>query len=61
MDMICLLIKQSYHGKFGINKNLYKKELSIHFKKFLRNEKKFKNINELKKQIKIDITKAKFI
>lgn len=46
---------------FGINKNLYKKELSIHFKKFLRNEKKFKNINELKKQIKIDITKAKFI
>ena len=46
---------------FGINKNLYKKELSIHFKKFLRNEKKFKNIDELKKQIKIDITKAKFI
>jgi riboflavin kinase / FMN adenylyltransferase len=44
---------------FGINKNLYNKEISISFKKFLRPEKKFKNLEHLKKQIKIDIKKAK--
>jgi len=44
---------------FGINKNLYNKVISVHFKKFIRKEKKFQNINELKKQIKIDIQKAK--
>ena len=44
---------------FGINKNLYNKVINVHFKKFIRKEKKFKNIEELKKQIKIDIQKAK--
>ena len=44
---------------FGINKNLYNKDLSISFKKFIRPEKKFKNLEYLKKQIKIDITQAK--
>jgi len=44
---------------FGINKNLYNKVINVHFKKFIRKEKKFKNIQELKKQIKIDIQKAK--
>ena len=44
---------------FGINKNLYNKEISISFKKFIRPEKKFKNLEHLKKQIKIDITQAK--
>ena len=44
---------------FGINKNLYNKVLNVHFKKFIRKEKKFQNIEELKKQIKIDIQKAK--
>ena len=44
---------------FGIHKNLYNKELSINFKKFIRSEKKFKNLVHLKKQIKIDIKKAK--
>ena len=44
---------------FGFNKNLYKKELEIEFKKFIRKEKKFNNILQLKKQIKIDIKKAK--
>ena len=44
---------------FGINKNLYNKELIINFKKFIRPEKKFKNLKHLKKQIKIDIKKAK--
>ena len=44
---------------FGINKNLYNKVLSISFKKFIRPEKKFKDLEHLKKQIKIDITQAK--
>ena len=44
---------------FGIDKNLYNKEIDISFKKFIRQEKKFKNLEHLKKQIKIDIKKAK--
>jgi riboflavin kinase / FMN adenylyltransferase len=44
---------------FGIDKNLYNKELDISFKKFIRQEKKFKDLEHLKKQIKIDIKKAK--
>ena len=40
---------------FGIKKNLYKKILKISFIKFIRAEKKFKNINQLKVQIKKDI------
>ena len=44
---------------FGIDKNLYNKEIDISFKKFIRREKKFKNLEHLKKQIKIDIKKAK--
>ena len=44
---------------FGINKNLYKSVLNINFKKFIRSEKKFKNIKELKKQIIKDIKKSK--
>ena len=44
---------------FGINKNLYNKVISVSFKKFLRPEKKFKNFEHLKKQIKLDIKQAK--
>ena len=44
---------------FGINKNLYNKVISVGFKKFIRPEKKFKNFEQLKKQIKIDIKQAK--
>ena len=44
---------------FGINKNLYNKVINISFKKFIRPEKKFKNFEYLKKQIKLDIKKAK--
>ena len=44
---------------FGINKNLYNKVIKISFKKFLRPEKKFKNFEHLKKQIKHDIKRAK--
>jgi riboflavin kinase/FMN adenylyltransferase len=44
---------------FGINKNLYNKELSVSFMRFIRPEKKFKDLEHLKKQIKKDIKKAK--
>ena len=44
---------------FGINKNLYNKEVNINFIKFIRPEKKFKDFEQLKKQIKIDIIQAK--
>ena len=40
-------------------KNLYNKEISINFKKFIRPEKKFRNLKHLKKQIKLDIKQAK--
>ena len=44
---------------FGIDENLYNKVISVHFKKFIRPEKKFRNLNYLKKQIKLDINKVK--
>ena len=44
---------------FGINKNLYNKVISINFKKFIRAEKKFRNLKHLKKQIKFDIKQVK--
>jgi len=44
---------------FGIHKNLYNKEVNVNFIKFIRPEKKFKGIEQLKKQIKIDIIQAK--
>ena len=44
---------------FGINRNLYNKVISVSFRKFIRPEKKFKNFEYLKKQIKFDIKKAK--
>ena len=44
---------------FGINKNLYNKVINVSFKKFIRPEKKFKNFEYLKKQIKLDIKQAK--
>jgi len=44
---------------FGINKNLYNKVISVNFKKFIRAEKKFRNLKHLKKQIKLDIKEAK--
>ena len=44
---------------FGINKNLYNKEINISFKKFIRPEKKFRDLKHLRKQIKLDIKQAK--
>ena len=44
---------------FGISTNLYKKILKVSFIKFIRPEKKFKNISTLKSQIKKDIILAR--
>ena len=44
---------------FGFKRNLYNKVINVRFKKFIRAEKKFKNFDYLKKQIKIDIELAK--
>ena len=44
---------------FNFSGNLYNKYLTIEFLKFIRSEKKFKNVDQLKKQIKIDLLIAK--
>ena len=44
---------------FNFSGNLYNKYLRVEFLKFIRAEKKFKNIDQLKKQIKIDLVTAK--
>jgi riboflavin kinase / FMN adenylyltransferase len=44
---------------FGIRKNLYNKKITVSFRNFIRPEKKFKDLEHLKKQINIDIKKAK--
>ena len=46
---------------FNFTENLYNKYLTVNFLKFIRKEKKFKNISQLKKQIKIDLQKARKI
>lgn len=46
---------------FNFSGNLYNKYLSVEFLKFIRKEKKFKNVNQLKKQIKIDLNIARKI
>jgi riboflavin kinase/FMN adenylyltransferase len=46
---------------FNFSGNLYNKHLSVEFLKFIRKEKKFKNINKLKSQIKLDLNIAKRI
>ena len=44
---------------FNFSGNLYNKHLSVNFLKFIRKEKKFKNIDQLKTQIQTDLTIAK--
>ena len=44
---------------FNFSGNLYNKYLLIEFTKFIRKEKKFKNVNQLKKQIQSDLKIAK--
>ena len=40
---------------FNFSGNLYNKHLTIEFINFIRKERKFKNINQLKKQINLDL------
>jgi len=44
---------------FNFSGNLYNKYLSIEFTKFIRKEKKFKNVDQLRKQIQSDLKVAK--
>ena len=44
---------------FNFSGNLYDKLLSVEFLKFIRKEKKFKNVNQLRDQIKTDLNIAK--
>jgi riboflavin kinase/FMN adenylyltransferase len=44
---------------FNFSGNLYNKDLTVEFLKFIRKEKKFRNIKQLQRQIKIDLFSAK--
>jgi len=44
---------------FNFSGNLYDKYLSVEFKKFIRKEKKFNNVSQLRKQIQSDLIIAK--
>ena len=44
---------------FNFSGNLYNKYLTVEFKKFIRKEKKFRNVEQLRKQIKTDLLIAK--
>ena len=44
---------------FNFSRNLYDKYLTVEFLKFIRKERKFKNVNQLKVQIKTDLKIAK--
>ena len=44
---------------FNFSGNLYNKLLSVQFLKFIRKEKKFKGVDQLRKQIKSDLNIAK--
>ena len=39
----------------GINKNLYKKKLRVYFLKYIRRDKKFRNLSSLAKQMNKDV------
>jgi riboflavin kinase/FMN adenylyltransferase len=44
---------------FNFSGNIYNKYLSVEFIKFIRKEKKFRNVDQLRKQIKSDLKVAK--
>ena len=44
---------------FNFSMNIYNKKLKVEFISFIRGEKKFKNIDQLKKQIDKDILVSK--
>ena len=43
---------------FNFNKDLYQKKIKIRLKKFLREEIRFENLEDLKKQIEVDVENA---
>ena len=46
---------------FNFSGNLYNKKITVEFLKFIRDERKFRGIDQLKKQIKLDLRIAKKI
>ena len=54
---MCFNVSSGNNGYFS--GNIYNKVLIVEFLEFIRKEKKFKNLNHLKKQIKIDLLTAK--
>tara|TARA_B100000902_G_scaffold57770_1_gene64707 strand:+ start:757 stop:1689 length:933 start_codon:yes stop_codon:yes gene_type:complete len=44
---------------FNFSGNLYNKDLTVNFLKFIRKEKKFRSVTQLKRQIKIDLLSAR--
>ena len=46
---------------FKFSEDIYNNKISINFIRRIRDEKKFKNLNELKKQLIIDKKKAELI
>ena len=42
----------------NFDENIYGKDVKIVFRKFIRNEKKFPNLQALKSQIRLDISQA---
>ncbi len=46
---------------FNFNGNLYNKKLTVEFKKFIRGEKKFRGVKQLRNQIHKDLKRAKKI
>ena len=46
---------------FNFSGNLYNKYLTVDFIKFIRKERKFKNVDQLKRQVKSDLLRAKKI
>ena len=51
--------RKEEESEINFNRNLYNKKLIVKFIQFLRKEKKFKGINDLRKQINKDIKLAK--
>lgn len=45
---------------FNWQKDVYGAHVGVHLHKFIRNEQKFSNLDDLKKQIKLDVKQAKY-
>ena len=53
------LLLTNIYWAFNFSGNLYSKYLSVEFTNFIRKEKKFKNVDQLKKQIQSDLKVSK--